>query len=575
MFRIRVIHGNAFFLSRDRVEQVQGIFRETFPDLAGYAEKLPSLLHHPTEHGYRSGLLVAEGAQGRVDAFALVLYFSETASAFLDFVGTRPGVRSRGIGGALYETVREYCAQLGARGLYLEVQPDEPALTPDPEELKESRQRVRFYERYGVRVIEGTQYHAFVGEPPTSALLLFDGLGRTECLARSDARRAVELILTRRFGHVVERAYVRRVLDSFTDDPVRFRPFRYQKPTPEPVAVRPGALSGAFAMVRPPRHEIHHVRERGYFEHPVRVQALCESLGATGLFTIVPLKPHGRGPLAAVHDAEFLEYLRDVCGRIKTGRPVYPDTFPLRAPDRRPKRLLVQAGYYCLDAGTPLYRNAYVAARDAADAALTAADEILAGRRLAYAVCRPPGHHAGRRFFGGFCYFNNAAIAARYLSAQAKTAILDIDFHHGNGTQDIFYDRPDVLTISIHGHPDHAYPYFSGFPDETGTGRGLGFNRNFPLPPRTENEAYLKVFDRAVDQFARYKPDILIVSLGFDTVRGDPTANLMLTVEALRAMGTRLAEAGLPLLVVQEGGYNVRNIRRGSVAFFSGCAARG
>ena len=143
------------------------------------------------------------------------------------------------------------------------------------------------------------RYHAFVGEPPTSALLLFDGLGRTECLARSDARRAVELILTRRFGHVVDRAYVRRVLDSFTDDPVRFRPFRYQKPTPEPVAVRPGALSGAFAMVRPPRHEIHHVRERGYFERPVRVQALCESLGATGLFTSVALKPHGRGPRAA------------------------------------------------------------------------------------------------------------------------------------------------------------------------------------------------------------------------------------------------------------------------------------
>ncbi len=575
MFRIRAIHGNAFFLSHDRVEQVQGIFRETFPDLAGYADKLPSLLHRPMEHGYRSGLLVAEGALGRVDAFALVLYFSEVRSAFLDFVGTRPGMRSRGIGGALYEAVREYSSRIGAEGLYLEVEPDAPELTRDAEELKESRQRIRFYERYGVRVIEGTAYHTPVGEPPTSAYLLFDGLGRTGHLSRKDARKAVELILTRRFGHVADPAYVREIVDSFRDDPVRFRPFRYQKPSPEPSGVLRGKLADAFALVRPPRHEIHHVKERGYFEHPVRAQVLCEALSTTGLFASVSLKAHGRGPLAAVHEADFLEYLRDVCGRIKEGRPVYPDTFPLRAPDRRPKRLLVQAGYYCLDAGTPLYRNAYIAARDAADAALTAADEILAGRRLAFAVCRPPGHHAGRRFFGGFCYFNNAAIAARYLSSQAKTAILDIDFHHGNGTQDIFYDRPDVLTISIHGHPDHAYPYFSGFPDETGTGRGLGFNRNFPLPPRTENEAYLKVFDRAVDQFARYKPDILIVSLGFDTMRGDPTANLMLTVEALRAMGTRLAEAGLPLLVVQEGGYNVRNIRRGSVAFFSGCAARG
>ncbi|HQH53180.1 MAG TPA: histone deacetylase family protein [Candidatus Hydrogenedentes bacterium] len=573
MFRIRAIHGNAFFLSHDRVEQVQHIFRETFPGLAEYADKLPSLLHHPTEHGFRSGLLVAEGALGRVDAFALVLYFSEVKSAFLDFVATRPGVRSRGIGGALYETVREYCSNLGARGLYLEVEPDEPELTRDPAALTENRQRIRFYERYGVRVVDGTQYHLPVGSPPSSALLLFDGLGRHEPLSRSEARQAVELILTRRFGHVADREYVRRVVSSFQDDPVRFRPVRLQRSLGRPAEVQAGKLSDAFAMVRPPRHEIHHVKERGYFEHPIRVQALCDSLDQTGLFAAVPLKPHGRAPLAAVHDAEFLEYLREVCGKIKEGRPVYPDTFPLRTPERRPKRLLVQAGYYCLDADTPLYRNAYIAARDAADAALTAAGEILAGRRLAYAVCRPPGHHAGRRFFGGFCYFNNAAIAAQHLSAQARTAILDIDFHHGNGTQDIFYDRDDVFTVSIHGHPDYAYPYFTGFADETGAGKGLGFNRNFPLPPRIENEAYLRIFDRSLDEIGRKKPEILVISLGFDTMKGDPTGNLLLRAEAFRTMGKRLARAGLPLLVVQEGGYSVRNIRRAGVAFFSGCAA--
>ncbi|MEA3366110.1 MAG: acetylpolyamine amidohydrolase, partial [Candidatus Hydrogenedentes bacterium] len=388
MFRIRAIHGDAFFLSHDRLEQVQSIFRVTFSDLADYADKLPSLLQHPTEHGYRSGLLVAEGALGRVDAFALVLYFFEVQSAFLDFVGARPGVRSRGIGGALYEAVREYSSHLGARGLYLE--PDVPELLREPQKLKENQSRMRFYERYGVRVIEGTEYHRPVGDPPTSALLLFDGLGRTERLSRKDAQQAVKLILTRRFGHIADRDYVRRVVDFFKDDPVKFRPFRYRKNASLPAQVTLGKVSDAFAMVRPPRHEIHHVKERGYFEHPVRVKVLWESLSGTGLFASIPLKQHGPGPLAAVHEADFLEYLRDVCGKIKEGRPVYPDAFPIRAPERRPKRLAVQAGYYCLDAHTPLYRNAYIAARDAADAALTAADEILAGRRLAYALCRPP-----------------------------------------------------------------------------------------------------------------------------------------------------------------------------------------
>lgn len=572
MFRIRAIHGDAFFLSRDRLEQVQHIFRVTFPDLADYADKLPSLLQHPTEHGYRSGLLVAEGASGRVDAFALVLYFYEVRSAFLDYVGTRPGVRSRGIGGALYEAVREYCTHLGARGLYLDVDPDTPELLREPDKLKSNQNRMRFYERYGVRVIEGTEYHLPIGDPPVSGFLLFDGLGQTERLSRKDAQQTVRLILTRRFGHLTDPDYVRRVVNSFRDDPVRFRPFRYIKSAPPPAPVVPGKVSDAFAMVRPPRHEIHHVKERGYFEHPVRAKVLSEALGATGLFASVPLKTHGRAPLAAVHEADFLEYLRDVCGKIKEGRPVYPDAFPIRAPDRRPKRLAVQAGYYCLDADTPLYRNAYIAARDAADTALTAADEILAGRRLAYALCRPPGHHAGKRFFGGFCYFNNAAIAAQQLSAQAKTAILDIDFHHGNGTQDIFYERDDVFMASIHGHPDYAYPYFTGFAEETGMGKGLGFNRNFPVRPRTDTEGYLRIFDRALNEIDKKKPDVLIISLGFDTMKGDPTGNLLLQAKAFRTMGTRLAESGLPLLVIQEGGYNVRNIKRASVAFFSGCA---
>ena len=286
------------------------------------------------------------------------------------------------------------------------------------------------------------------------------------------------------------------------------------------------------------------------------------------------MKPleHGEKPILAVHDGEFVHFLRTVCAKLAKGRPIYPDTFPIRRPDRRPKELPEQAGYYCLDTGTPLYKGAYLGARAAVDTALTAADEILAGRRLAYAACRPPGHHAGKRFFGGFCYFNNAAIAAAYLAAHAKTTLLDIDYHHGNGTQDIFYQRDDIFTISIHGDPDYAYPYFSGYANERGEGAGLGSNRNFPLPPGTEEPAYLRTLDRALDLVQRAQTKTLVVGLGFDILKGDPTGRFLLRPSAFRAIGKRLGQLGLPLLVIQEGGYNIRNIRRGVVAFFRGVA---
>jgi len=575
MLRIRAIHGGAFLVSRDRLEQVQEIFRLSFPDLADYAEKIPSLLSDPVRHGFHSVLLIAERAAGRVDGFALVLHFAAAEFCFLDFIAARPGLRGGGLGAALYEAAREYAERCGAKGLYLETDPDEPVAgssPPDAETARANRRRLQFYERHGVRVIEGTDYSAPVGDPPTSALLLYDPLGRSRDLPRADAVRAVEMILTRRFGHVAKPEYVRRVVASFRDDPVRFRPARRAPDDDTSGAVVSNRLGGSFAMVATPKHEIHHVRERGYFERPIRAEAIRESLEPTGLFTSVPSREHGEALIRAVHDADFVHYLRSVCGKLKQGRPVYPDTFPIRRPDQRPRELAVQAGYYCLDTGTPIYHNAFVAARAAVDAALTAADEVLAGRSVAYAVCRPPGHHAGRRFFGGFCYFNNAAIAAEYLSRAAKVAVLDIDFHHGNGTQDIFYARDDVLTISVHGHPDHSYPYFSGFEHETGAGAGLGCNRNFPLPPGTESERYLRTFRRAVELVEQSGTELCVVSLGFDVMRGDPTGTFEVAVGAMQKIGARLAASGCPLLVIQEGGYNVRNIRRGSAAFFRGCA---
>lgn len=247
---------------------------------------------------------------------------------------------------------------------------------------------------------------------------------------------------------------------------------------------------------------------------------------------------------------------------------MYPDTFPIRRSDRRPRDLPVQAGYYCIDSCTPLYRNAYLAARASVDVAMTAAEEVLAGTPVAYALCRPPGHHAERKVYGGFCYFNNAAIAAHQLSRHGRTAVLDIDFHHGNGTQDIFYARNDVLAVSVHGHPDYSFPYFSGFSTETGEGAGLGFNHNFPLPPDTDDAGYIKTLEKALARIDRFRPEFLVVSLGLDVLKGDPTGTFVLSVDGMRGIAQRLAQRNIPLLIVQEGGYNLRNLKRGAVAFF-------
>ena len=298
--------------------------------------------------------------------------------------------------------------------------------------------------------------------------------------------------------------------------------------------------------------------------------ALRDALAPLGLFESVPSRRHGEEYVRAVHAGDFVDYLKNVCLRLESKRPVYPYVFPIRRPEKRPRDLAVRAGYYCIDTFTPLDRHAYQAARSAVDVALTAAEELLRGRHVAYALCRPPGHHAQHRVFGGFCYFNNAAIAAQHLSAKGRVAVLDIDYHHGNGTQDIFYQRADVLTVSIHGHPNFAYPYFSGFADETGEGEGEGYNLNLPLGEHTDSDGYLVALARALKAIARYHPSCLVVSLGFDTLKGDPTGSFTLRTRTMTEIGRRIAELGLPLLFVQEGGYNLRNLRSGSVRLFEG-----
>jgi acetoin utilization deacetylase AcuC-like enzyme len=311
-----------------------------------------------------------------------------------------------------------------------------------------------------------------------------------------------------------------------------------------------------------PQHYLHHVRERGYVERPVRVDRIVAAIKSLPGLELLPVTEHGDAPILAVHDPDYVRYLEAVCSKLKPDEAVYPYVFPIRLRDRKPIDEEVQAGYYCIDTFTPLTRNAYVAARAAVDCALSGADCLRRGERLVYAICRPPGHHAERRVYGGFCYFANAAIAANHLAAEGRVAVLDIDFHHGNGTQDIFYERADVLTVSIHGDPSFAYPYFAGFADEHGDGAGEGFNHNFPLPEHVGDDAYLEVLERALAVIARFEARWLVLSVGLDIAKGDPTGAWAITPEGFERIGGAIAGLGLPTLAVQEGGYDTRVIGR-------------
>jgi len=318
------------------------------------------------------------------------------------------------------------------------------------------------------------------------------------------------------------------------------------------------------------RHWIHHVEERGYVESPVRIDVILEELGKTTLFQRVPPRHYSEKHIRAVHDHGFVDYLWKVCTKLDAGTAIYPYVFPVRNRTRPPKDLPIRAGYYCIDTFTPLTGNAYLAAKRAVDCALTAAKKLLEGYRLAYALVRPPGHHAEPATFGGFCYFNSAAVAAQLLSTYSKVAILDVDYHHGNGQQEIFYDRPDVLTISIHGHPSFTYPYFSGFVSEKGRGPGKNYNINIPLPEDIDGEYYRRVLRGALSRVRRFKPRFLIVELGLDTAKEDPTGSWSLEAEDFEAIGQMIGSLRLPTLVVQEGGYDTRVLGINARHFLTG-----
>lgn len=433
---------------------------------------------------------------------------------------------------------------------------------------KQNADRLRFYERWGARPIANTAYETPVkpgdDNPP---YLVLDRLGLPEMPGRDELRAVIAAILERKYGDLCPPEYNRRIIESIQDDPVQLRPPRYVKQPKQAALLHD---KDKIPLIVNTGHDIHHVRERGYVEAPVRVSAILRELERSGLFERVPPRHFSERHIRAVHDGRLVDFLRRACVHVGTERSVYPYVFPIRNATRPPKELPLRAGYFCIDTFTPINGNAWPAAVGAVDCALTGAERVLGGERLAYALVRPPGHHAERHAFGGFCYFNNAAIAAHYLSRYGRVAILDIDYHHGNGTQDIFYHRGDLLTISLHGHPRFAYPYFSGFRDEVGTGPGAGYNLNIPLPEKLTVAQYRDALEFALRRVARHRPAFLVLAAGFDTAAGDPTGSWSHQRRDFRSLGLLIGAQGYPTLVVQEGGYRVRTLGGNVRAFFEG-----
>lgn len=336
-----------------------------------------------------------------------------------------------------------------------------------------------------------------------------------------------------------------------------------------------------------PPFEVIDGRVATYFESPQRAELIRAALLEAGSGPISAPREFGLESILAVHDQGYVTYLENAYARwvAHGGAPegVLPTALPLRELYSYSPHPLAQAGYYCYDLSAMIVAGTYAAARASADAALTGAALLLEGAPAAYALCRPPGHHAHAAMCGGYCFLNNAAIAADYLVRSsgaasagayafgpAVVAVLDIDYHHGNGTQAIFYERSDVLFVSIHADPAREYPYFAGGAAERGAGAGTGYNLNLPLAARIDDTQFLAALTTALDAIAAYSPRYLVVSAGFDTFVDDPLGDFQLSSAAYSAVGARIAALGLPTLFVQEGGYAVEALGRNVVSLLGG-----
>ena len=332
------------------------------------------------------------------------------------------------------------------------------------------------------------------------------------------------------------------------------------------------------------RHKLRDARTELYggelvrpFECPERAEHIIGRIREVGLGDVIEPRAHGIEPALRVHDATFVGFLETCWANWQAAGfkgEAMPTAWPSRAMPRNvpPRDIDGLVGYYALAGETSISPGTWEAACAAVDVALTGQGMVAGGAGAAFALCRPPGHHAARDMYGGYCFLNNAAIAAQaFLDGGAeRVAVLDVDFHHGNGTQEIFYRRSDVLFLSLHGDPLDAFPYYLGGADEAGEGPGEGFNVNYPLPRGTGFDKWGAALNDACARIGQYAPDAVVVSLGVDTFKDDPISFFTLESEDFRRYGARLARLGLPTLFVMEGGYAVAEIGINTVNVLEG-----
>lgn len=329
----------------------------------------------------------------------------------------------------------------------------------------------------------------------------------------------------------------------------------------------------SFPVIYSPLHKGHNPVKHP--DIPARADALIGAALDFGLISRPPAD-FGLAPIIDVHSPDMLTLLQSAYQRFaqlpQGPRPAIPDSFAVRElAGYVPRSIWGQLGHYCSDDLTPILETTWEAAYWSAQAALSGAHMLRDGISMVYALCRPPGHHAYRDMYGGYCYLNNSAIAGEYLVRQRiRPAIIDIDYHHGNGTQAIFYDRADVYFSSIHADPDDEYPYYCGFAHEIGREAGEGFTLNVPLPLGTGEVDYLRALERVLVNVEEFRPDVLILSLGFDTLAGDPQGGMNLESGSFRLIGRLLAGTRRPLLIVQEGGYLIPNLAPALMRFLEG-----
>lgn len=310
-------------------------------------------------------------------------------------------------------------------------------------------------------------------------------------------------------------------------------------------------------------------------EHPETTSRAENILSAVSndpsLFKVFEPKEIEKSVLKKVHRPGIIS-LYEASKKILEGTTFYPSVFPKKRDHDYDPDDIRRAGYFCFDSGTPLTSTTWDAAVGSASSANDASLYVESGAgKVAYALCRPPGHHASRDLFGGYCYFNNAGIIATRVKKQCRVVILDIDFHHGNGTQEIFYKDKQVLFISIHGHPKEFYPFFSGFEHEVGADEGKGFNCNITLPKSCDGQEYMKTIrKKVIPMIKAFDPGFFILSAGFDTYKKDPIGKFTLDTSDYNVLGEELAKINLPTVILQEGGYCVDELGANVVSFLRG-----